>query len=152
MADFEPITSQEMFDNAIKDRINRLNDKHSKEMAELTEKYSDYDSIKAQANSYESQISTLNEKLANHDAEIAERDAKIKNYEIGSIKTKVARDLGLSYDAINFLQGEDEESIKQSAENLKALVGTKTAPSYNAETVNQNNENAAYKSMLANLM
>ena len=36
--------------------------------------------------------------------------------------------MGLSYDAVDFLQGSTEEEIQKSAESLKDLVGTKTAP------------------------
>lgn len=153
--EFQPITSQEQLDSVIKDRINRLNEKHAKE---ISEKYSDYDTMKDKITNYEKQIGDLtaamdglNQKVSAHDAEIAERDAKIKDFELGAIKTRVAHDLGLSYDAIDFLRGDDEASILSSAESLKSLVGTKTAPSYNAEPVNQNSENAAYKGMLANL-
>lgn len=61
-------------------------------------------------------------------AAIADKDKAIKSYETRSVKTRIAHEAGLGYDAIDFLRGEDEESITKSAEALKTLLGTRTAP------------------------
>lgn len=155
MAEFEPITTQEALDNVIKDRINRLNEKHAKEIAE---KYGDYDSLSGQISELKKQNDDLSasledakSKLSNHDTEIAERDARIKSYETKELKTNIAHEFGLSYDAIDFLKGENEEDIKNSAEALKSLVGKKTAPLATGEGATVNNEKASYKEMLSNL-
>lgn len=80
------------------------------------------------------QIKTLTDEQAALKTQLTEKDGKIAEYEIASVKTRIANELGLSYDAIGFLQGEDEAAIKKSAESLKSLVGTqKTAPQFNNE-------------------
>lgn len=105
------------------------------------------------------QIASLTEELKKTketaDANItllAERDAKIKDYEISATKAQVAHELGISYDAIEFLQGDNEETIRSSAESLKNLIGTqKTMPLASTEGGQVNQENAALKDMLKNL-
>ena len=72
---------------------------------------------------------TMTAKLKEKDDVIAERDTKIKGYETASAKTRIARETGLSYEAIDYIQGSDEEAMKKSAEALKALIGSgKPAP------------------------
>ena len=61
--------------------------------------------------------------------EVAKLNSKIKGYETDSAKTRIARETGLSYEAIDYIQGSDEEAMKKSAEALKALIGSgKSAP------------------------
>ena len=80
------------------------------------------------------QIKTLSDEKANLQTQISEKDGQIAKYEIDSVKTRIARECGLSYEAVGFLQGEDEEAIKKSAETLKSLVGSsKTPPLGNPE-------------------
>ena len=80
------------------------------------------------------QITTLTDEQTSLKTQLTEKDDTIAKYEIDSVKTRVAREYGLSYEAIGFLQGEDEAAIKASAESLKSLVGTqKAAPSFNPE-------------------
>ena len=126
MAEFQTIETQEQLDAVISDRINQ-------EKEALVKQYEGYlspDDAKAKREEYEKQIGNLqtalndaNEKIANHDREIAERDSKIKGYEIASLKTKIAQEVGLSYEAVDFLKGEDENSIRVSADSLKTLMG-----------------------------
>ena len=107
MAEFTVINTQEEFDERIKERLQR-------EAAKF-EKYTSPEGL---------------EKInAEHKKEIADRDAKIKGYETDSAKTRIARETGLSYEAIDYIQGSDEEAMKKSAEALKALIGSgKPAP------------------------
>ena len=60
------------------------------------------------------QIKTLTDEKAAFEAKLTEKDGQIAKYEIDSVKTRIAREAGLSYEAISFLQGEDEEAIKKS--------------------------------------
>jgi len=128
--EFKPINSQEELESVLKDRLNRQNEKHSREMAELKAKYADFDQLKAQNEESNAKISSLNdelsqtkEKMAGLDTQIAERDAKIKAYELSATKARVASEFGLSLAATQFLQGTDEDALRQSAESLKNLVG-----------------------------
>ena len=74
------------------------------------------------------QIRALTDEKTNLQTQLTEKDGTIAKYEIDSVKTRIAREAGLSYEAIEFLQGDNEEAIKKSAEALKGLVGTKTNP------------------------
>lgn len=81
------------------------------------------------------QIKTLSDEKTDLQTQLTEKDGQIAKYEIDSVKTRIAREYGLSYEAVGFLQGEDEDAIKASAESLKTLVGTtKTPPLSNPET------------------
>jgi len=126
MSDFTPINSQEEFDEAIKGRIARERENSAKKYAG----YISPDDFNSKVGEYEKTIGGLNdaiskanEQIKNHENEIADRDLKIKAYESHSVKTRIAHEFGLDYDAVDFLQGDDEDSIKKSAESLKNLVG-----------------------------
>jgi chromosome segregation ATPase len=81
------------------------------------------------------QIKTLSDEKTDLQSQLTEKDGQIAKYEIDSVKTRIAREYGLSYEAIGFLQGNDEDAIKASAESLKNLVGNaKTPPLGNPET------------------
>lgn len=148
---FTPITieSQEQLDGMFKDRINRQNEKHSKELAEkLGEVKSDYESKLAEVNE---ELAKAKEVASGYDSIIAEKDAKIHEYELASVKSQVALEMGLTHDAVKFLQGDNEESIRSSAEALKSLVKVTPAPMAREEAVGGNSEQASYREMLNNL-
>ena len=116
MEGFKIIETQEQLDEIIKGRINR-------ERETLTKKYEGYVSpedyqakvkeFETSISDYSTQLQDANSKIENHNKELAERDSKIKAYESHSVKTRIANELGLSYDAVNFLQGDNEESIRK---------------------------------------
>lgn len=117
--EFTPITTQEELNGLIGKRVKALKEEHEKEKAE-----------------YERQIAELTaaadasaKKYAKIDQEMADKDAKIKSYETNSVKMRIAHELGLKYEAASFLQGEDEDSIRKSAEALKNLTGGMNAAS-----------------------
>lgn len=99
------------------------------------------------------QIKTLSDEKTNLQSQLTEKDGQIAKYEIDSVKTRIARECGLSYEAIRFLQGEDEAAIRESANALKAIVGAgRTAPLFNPEPANDNNStDQALKEMLSKL-
>lgn len=125
MGEFTPIETQEQLDSIIGDRIKEIREKAEKKFEgylspeEVTKKYEGYLSPDEVTKKYKGYLSP---------DEVAVKDAKIKGYESHSVKTRIAHELGLSYESIDFLKGDDEESIRKSAETLKALVGNKTAP------------------------
>ena len=125
MGEFTPIETQEQLDSIIGERIKEIREKAEKKYEgylspeEVTKKYEGYLSAEEVTKKYEGYLSP---------EEVAEKDAKIKGYESHSVKTRIAHELGLSYESIDFLKGDDEESIRKSAETLKSLVGNRTAP------------------------
>ena len=99
------------------------------------------------------QIKTLSDEKTNLQTQLTEKDGQIAKYEIDSVKTRIARECGLSYEAIGFIQGEDEEAIRKSAESLKNLVGSvKTPPLGNPETPpEEDGVTAAFRKLNPNL-
>ena len=155
MSDFKIIETQEQLDAIIGERLKR-------EKATVSKEYEGYISPqdhKAALEDFEKKIKELNEslttangKIANHSKELAERDMKIKGYETDSVKTRIAHETGLSYDAIQFLKGEDEETIRQSAQSLKNLVGVSAvAPLATTESRSSDATEVALKQTLNGL-
>ena len=90
--------------------------------------------LSAKVEELNGQITTLTDEQTALKTQLTEKDDAIAKYEIDSVKTRIANEIGLSYDAIKFLQGDDEEAIKKSAESLKNLVGAqKPSPAFNPE-------------------
>lgn len=155
MAEFQAIETQEQLDVVIGERIKQ-------ERETLEKQYEGYlspEDAETKKKEYEKQIGNLqvalkdaNEKITNHDKEIAERDSKIKGYEIASAKAKIAHEAGLSYEAIDFLKGEDENSIRVSADALKTLMGSsKPEPPLASGEQNITGADAALRNTLKNL-
>ena len=150
---FTTIESQEQLDAIISDRIARAKESAKKEFdgwispEDYTAKTAD---ITKERDSLAQQIADLTKDKDDLTAQMADKDARIAQYETASEKTKIAREVGLPYDAIDFLQGTTEDEIRQSAESLKGLVGKEQkAPLSNPEKpVSGNSESADYKSML----
>ena len=160
---FKPIETQEQLDSIIRERIDR-----AKKTAEAVtkEKYADYDEIKSNNESLMKQIADLNEKLekAGTEAEGSAEEIKglndqidglkqqVATYENVSVKTKVAAEMGLGLDALDFIQGDDEEAIRKSAESLKALVGKNVAPLASLEgNQDEDGVTAAFKKLNPNI-
>ena len=150
--EFKPIETQEDLNFIIGKRLKQQKDQFAEELAKADEYKNQLEEVNKQKVALEEALKEANEKISGFDAQLSERDTKIKAYELDSVKTKVAGELGLSYKAKEFLQGEDEESIRQSAETLKGLVGTHTAPLASSETIPASDSTeAAYKSLLHSL-
>ena len=135
MAEFTPITTQEQFEAAMKDRMDRY--------AKIFEGYTSPDDLAKIKSDYDGQIATLTKtaeenakKYAGYDKELAERDAKIKGYETASVKTRIAHEVGLPYELSGRLSGDTEDDIRKDAESLVGLIGKghQTAPLASSET------------------
>lgn len=143
---FKPIESQEELNNIIKARIQRERestekrfegwispDEHAKAIEETNKAFDDY-------------------KKAHEGDEALIKDltAKNKSYETASLKSRIAHEVGLSYEWIGRISGEDEKSIRADAESLKKLVGTGQTvvlPTKNPEA-NENTADSSYKQIL----
>lgn len=109
MAEFKPITTQKEFDDAVDARLRQ-------ELA----KYSDYDDLKKKNEGYE-------KTLAANSKTIATLQGQVKGYEVGAIKSKVARELGIPEGMAGRLSGETEEEIRKDAEGMAPFF-SKTIP------------------------
>ncbi len=150
---FKIIETQEQFDSAIKGRLEREKSKYDAQIADLEGRMQKQtDELQKQIGELTTALNTAKEEKVAFDTMIAEKDAKLKEYELHSVKTQVAHELGLSFDAVNFLQGSDADEIRKSAESLKELVGTKTAPLAAAEVPVANDVNAAKDAALRTMV
>lgn len=149
MSEFKPITTQEEFDNAIKERLSREKSK-----------YSDYDQLKSRVTELEkenvglkSTIEANNQSKADADKQLEVLQNQIAGYETASLRTRVALQHGLPYDLADRLQGTDEESLKVDAERLAGFI-KKTqpvAPVRETEPVLEKTENTLYKNLIQGL-
>ena len=121
MSEFKPITTQEEFDAAIKERLSR-------EKA----KYSDYDELKSRVTELETEnvglkstIEATNQSKADADKQLEELQNQIAGYETASLRTRIALQHGLPYDLADRLQGTDEVSFKADAERLAGYMKSK---------------------------
>lgn len=148
MAEFEAITTQEAFDNAIKARLDRNTDTVKKQF----EGYISPDDFKTKTADLNGKITDLTGKLAEKDTAIADLTAKNKAYETSSVKMRIAHENGIPYELANKLSGDTEEAIKKDAETFAKFIGKKqTAPLGHTEYNHADDKNAAYKSLLAGL-
>lgn len=155
MGEFKKIETQEEFDAAIKERLER-------ERKTYSEKYSDYDAIKKQNADYEAQVSKLSEankafesKVSEYDKQIGELNSKIKSYETDSAKTRIALEKGLPYEMASRLNGTTEEEISKDADEMAKFIGKREpAPESSSEpqsySKNRDNEQA-YKELAKKL-
>lgn len=155
MSEFTAITSQEQLDSVIGDRLKRSEEKWQKKYEgflspeEVEAKMSD---LQKQLNDTTNALDSINKKSATYEKDLAERDAKIKGFEVSSLKHKIAHEIGLSYDAVDFIQGDDEETIRSSADKFKSLVGSNhNTPSFSNEPDVSNNKNASIKKLAQSL-
>ena len=139
---FTPITNQDDLNKIIGSRVKSLKKEHAQQVADLEKQIADLTSA-ADASA---------KKYADFDKQLAERDAKIKGYESHSVKQRIAHEYGLPYGSADYLKGDDEKSIKESAETFKSLMGSnrKAAPQASTETPTDQTT-AAYRQVLANL-
>ena len=108
------------------------------------------DELQKQTSSLSEQISALTGEKETLQTQLTEKDSMIAKYETDSVKTKVAREFGLSYEAAEFLKGETEDAIRQSAESLKGIVGKAyTPPAYEPDPAPRGDSSAAAWSKMA---
>ena len=152
MSDFTAIETQEEFDNAIKDRIERNTRSVTAEVEKKFEGFISPDDFTKKSSDLTKQIDELNGKLEANRTSISDLTAKNKAYEITLVKTKIAHEYNIPFEMADRLSGESEEDIKKDAEKISKFVsGTHFSPKFNSEVPPSDSKTAAYKSMLQNL-
>ncbi len=153
MSEFKPITTQEEFDAAIRDRLKR-------EQESTAKKYGDYDDLKKRAADQESQISTLTKerdeqakKYAGYDKTLSELQTKVKAHETNSVKMRIAHETGIPFELASKLSGETEEDIRKDAETMSKFVAKSkyVAPLKSDGNAEEDGNRAALKTMLQNM-
>lgn len=149
MSEFKSIETQEQLDKIISERLNRER-----------EKFSDYESLKGEKENLEKQISEMNASLEQtnsnkktYEQQIEELNSKVKNYEIKSLKTKIALENGIPLDFANRISGDDEKAIAEDAQKIASFFKSQqpAPPLKDTEPTNVSGEDAGYKSLLENL-
>lgn len=145
---FKPIESQEELDGIIKDRLKR-------ERETTQKRYEGWFSPEDYNKALEDANKALDDfkKARESDAKtIEDLTAKNKAYETASMKSRIAREVGLSYEWVDRISGDDEKSIRADAESLKKLVGNSPVlPTKSTETPQGDAKDMAYKSVLNGL-
>lgn len=149
MSEFKEIKTQEQLEEVLKERLKRERDTVEKKYegymspTDVAEKYKNYLSADDVSEKYKDYLSP---------EDAGKLRSQLKGYETDSVKTRIAHEIGLSYDAVQFLQGDNEDAIKESAEILKGLVGNhSTAPLADVEHPTGDCKEAAIRNTLKGL-
>ena len=121
---FKPIETQDELDNIIKDRLKR-------ERESTQKRYEGWISPEDHQKALDASNKAFDDFKKAHESDeqtIADLTAKNKAYETATLKSRIAHEVGLSYEWIGRIGGEDEESIRKDAESLKKLVGAGAQP------------------------
>lgn len=117
---FKVIETQEELDNIIKNRIERVRKEYDGFMsAEDVQKLKD---------TYEAKVKEDGEKYTTLEKEKNDLLTKVKGYEVNTLKTKVALANKLPMGAMDFLKGETEEELTESAKALATMFMPKEEP------------------------
>lgn len=151
MSEFKAITTQEEFDKAIQDRLNRQKESIEKQ-------YADYAEIKQRNIALETEVGTLkttlseaNKNTEGHNKILAELNAKVAGYETANLKTKIALELGIPYNLAGRLVGDDEKAIRADAESLSKLIKNQTPPPPLKSTEPSTGGDAEFRTLLNEL-
>lgn len=141
---FKVIETQEQLDAIIGERVKRA-EKLAEEKA--AEKYADYNSLQDKVKTYEQQVADLSDQLKQGESKLSESmtareglEAKVKEFESASLRTKVALETGLPYQLAEKLSGDDEEAIRADAKKLAEFVAKPSAPMGAAEPDRSNED------------
>ena len=155
MAEFTPITinTQEELNKFFGERAQQA--KRSAE-AEAEKKYAGFSDFKAKAEKYDADISERDERISKLESEkkdstakITELQGKIREYEISSVKMKIARETGLPAELADRLAGDDETAMRKDAESLSKLIKSQNvAPMKSTEGGAGDGQRAALKKLL----
>lgn len=162
---FKPIETQEELNEVIGERLKRERETVEKKYADykaLQEKATKYDDLlskdlESKVEKLENDLKAANEKLGNHDKEVADLTSRATTAEKTLLKTRIAHENGIPYELANKLSGDTEDEIKKDAESFASFVAPKTpAPPLHSSDPNGINPivstNAEYQGLLSGLM
>lgn len=148
MPEFKPIETQEALDAIIKERLERQKKTVTAEVAKQYEGWASPDEVKKHTD----QVAALTAKLSESETAIADLTARNSAYEIASVKTKVAHEVGLPYELAQRLSGSTEEEIRKDADALARFAAPRQAtPSFSGETPVGASADAAYRALAHDL-
>lgn len=152
MGEFKEITTQEEFDEAIKDRLARQKDTILKQFADYSDIKSKNVDLEKEIGELKATIESSTSSKAELEKQIEELTGKVKSNELNSLRIKYALENGIPYNLANRISGDDEESIKTDAQSLSDFFKSQTPPPplKNTET-NTKGEDVAYQNILKGL-
>lgn len=128
MADFKIIETQEDFDERIKERLERAEKKVREEFKGYVPSEKLQEELKHLTDTHKMELDTLKKthaeelkKYEGFDEKFNQQESEIKTLRVAALKNKIAIEKQLPLDAIEFLQGDDEETINISADKLMKL-------------------------------
>lgn len=153
MADnFEPITTQEDFQARVNDIVQ---ERLRREREAANKRYEGWISPEDHQKAINEANKAFDDFKKAHEGDeqtIADLTAKNKAYETASLKSRIAHEVGLSYEWISRISGDDEDSIRADAESLKKLVGSPAPlPLKETEPKKSDDKNGQFRSLLNNL-
>lgn len=107
---FKPIETQEELDRIISERLERDRKKY--------EGYMSAEDVQKLKDTYETSAKNETDKYTTLEKERDDLLAKVKGYEVGTLKTKVALANSLPIGITDYLKGETEEELTESAKTL----------------------------------
>lgn len=116
---FKVIETQEELDAIIRERLERAEKKY--------EGFMSAEDVQKMKDTYEASVKADNEKYSALEKEKEDLMAKVKGYEVGTLKTKVALANNLPIGATDYLKGETEEELTESAKALSSMFTPKGA-------------------------
>ena len=122
---FKTIETQEELDNIIKERLERERTKYNGFMSA--------EDVQRLKDTYEATTKADNEKYSTLEKEKEDLMAKLKGYEVGTLKTKVALANGLPIGVTDYLKGETEEELAESAKVLSNMFTPNVPPKQKEE-------------------
>ena len=130
MSEFKAITTQEEFDNAIRERLAKQIRKTAEEVEKRFEGWLSPDDVKAKTAELEKQLTEKDGKLTESKAAYDKLTAEKKALELDRAREAAAREAGLPFELAHRLSGETAEDLKADAEALSKLVGAKQGEPY----------------------
>lgn len=130
--DFKPITTQDQLNKIIQERVKREKEKTVEATSQLSTLSKELEELKEKYQKAEQTGSELAEKYKNLQTE-NERYAK------NALKQKVATENNLPANAVEFLQGDTDEELAQSAAKLRSLLSPQQPIAQNNTQEPENN-------------
>lgn len=143
MSEFKPITTQEEFEDRLKERL----EQKERSIKKQFEGYTSPEDLEKLKKEHQDELN----KYSNVDEEIEGYKKKIADYESDSVKTRIAMEMGIPMELKDRLKGKDEDEIREDAKILAGFSSSE-APLASSDTRDIKTENEqAYKKLLKGL-
>lgn len=158
---FKAIETQEDFDRAIKERLER-------ERSSIEKQYADYEDLKKASErlkefegmnyeenvkKLESELSELKTKYADQDKTVSDLTKRAETAELSILKAKVAHEHNIPYELAGRLSGSTEEEMQKDAETFSKFVTDRTpAPLASTEAGAGSQLDSAYAQTYSSLV